>query len=514
MYTNIESLQQKEVFRYFIELSSIPRPSGHEEKAKAWVLSYAKKWNRQYQEDTYGNIVVYVPANTLELKQAPVLTIQSHLDMVCEKDSEHSIDFLHEGLQLKITSISDEENIANKNKIDTKENQWLCAVGTTLGADNGIAVAMAMELMSIECTVKHGPLELLFTIEEEIGLTGAANLGKHMIQAKYLLNIDNSEEGFFCTGCAGGKDFVSTIPIAHTSIHGNGNTYEAYTLTVEGLSGGHSGMEIYDGRGNALKIIEWILSEINDTHELHIASIEGGDKRNAIPRFAQVQCWIQKSDITNIQKILHNCLENIMLELPEKDKNIHISFQANTTMKNRNVLSIHSFIRILRILRICPAGVLYRKGLDSLDSTMSNNLASISTGEETVKIVNNCRFLSPLAEKHLTRIFDSIFSNDDIHTVSENSYPAWSPKPKSTLLSFFCEEYKKTYQYKPVIAPVHAGIECAILNTRVSHDIEMISLGPEIKYLHSPMERVNIESTLRVWKFIKQVISKLSTIEK
>ncbi len=511
MYTNIESLQQKEVFRYFIELSGIPHPSGHEEKAKEWVLSYAKKWKREYKEDAYGNIVVYIPANTTALEQAPLCAIQSHLDMVCEKDAEISIDFLQEGLQLEIITVPNTQDISNKHDNKEKEAQWLHAVGTTLGADNGIAVAMAMELMSIECPIQHGPLELLFTIEEEIGLTGAAHLGKDMIHAKYLLNIDNSEEGFFCTGCAGGKDFVSSIPIATTSIQST--AYKAYTLTVEGLSGGHSGMEIYDGRGNALKIIEWVLSEIQEQHELHIVSIEGGDKRNAIPRFAQIQCWIKASDADNIQTVIQHCLENIILELPDKDKDIRISLYENNAIDNRNVFSTRSCNRILQLLRLCPTGVLYRKGLESIDSTMSNNLASIQTIRGTVKIVNNCRFLSTVAEKHLTRIFNSIFSDDDIHTVTENSYPAWSPTPTSRLLSFFIEEYKKIYHHAPIVAPVHAGIECAILNTRVTHELDMISFGPDIQYLHSPMERIHIESTFRVWEFIKKTLPLLYTIE-
>ncbi len=540
-----------------MELTTVPRPSKHEQKAREWIIGYTQKWNRVYKEDDYGNIVVFIPPSSEKTKALPSVTIQSHLDMVCEKNMDSTIDFLTDPLVLTLEE-KPASNSAGKPASEPASNsagkpakdqeQWLTAVGTTLGADNGIAVAMAVELMNPELGIEHGPLELLFTLDEEIGLTGAANLSADMIASPYLINIDNSEEGFFCTGCAGGRDFTSTIPVATSMLPSTaastaagtvagtvGDSYLPYEISVQGLSGGHSGMEIFDGRGNAIKILEWVLSDVQEEVQIFVSSLEGGNKRNAIPHFASARCWVAKQDLEALQKRIDGCRQDIALELPKIDQDFRIELSARDTAQaaqaahdnsqtahdnsqaaqdDREVFSKTSLQRILSFIRLCPHGVLYRRGLDSLETTLSNNLASIHTKDAKVCIVNNSRFLSSSADRHISRTIKNLFADDDITNYTENYYEEWKPKTNSKLLAFCTEEYERLFQKKAVVGVVHAGIECAVLNTRVPQSLDMISFGPDIEFLHSPKERVHIASTFRVWDFLKNILAKFSDLEK
>ncbi len=491
----LQSLEKKLLWKYFFELSNIPRPSKHEEKAQQWVIHYAKKWNLPYTQDNFGNILLSVPANTQTLQNAPSIVIQSHLDMVCEKDAHITHNFFEDALTLQT--------------IEYKNTKWITASGTTLGADNGIAVAMAMALADPSCETSHGPLELFFTLDEETGLNGALHMQKDFFSSEYLINIDNAKEGVLCIGCAGGKDFVATIPICKEAIV---QEYSHYSLVLEGFSGGHSGMEIYDGRWNALKGIECLLSEFEESFEYQLSFIESGEKRNAIPHFAKVIIHTNKDNLTKIQKISDAYITTFRKSLPTLEKNITTHIETDPS-SHTHALSKESLSTILTLIRQCPHGVLLRRGTQSDDSSLSNNLASIRTHENSIVIVNNSRFDSKYGKRYISRIILSIFEKITKNIYTENNYPAWEPEYNTPLQKLFIKSYKKHYNTPPLVSCVHAGLECGFIKSNTSHPLDIIAIGPDIEFLHSPKERLNIESTNKTWTVLRTVIQNIMDVK-
>lgn len=494
----LQELESHPVWKYFFELSTIPRPSKHEQRVREWIVSYAKKWNIAYKEDDFGNIVYNVEANDPAYCDTPCVVIQSHLDMVCEKDEEIQHDFFSDPLHLHI--LHDETNEA-----------WCTARGTTLGADNGIAVAMTLALADPECKNPHGPLQLLFTLDEETGLNGAANLGEDMLNAPYLINIDNSEEGVLCIGCAGGVDFVTQLPIIREAIP-PAQDLSPYRLSVRGLSGGHSGTEIYDGRSNAIKIMEWALRTLRYTFSpCMVYEIHGGDKRNAIAHFAHANVLLSQEDFRRAQQCIENFEQEIQTTFPPYDKALTIQVEPVRNLPQFPYpITDASVNAICASIRLCPHGVIQRRGLRSPDSSLSNNLASIRTHEEDVTIMNNSRFSSAYQAQYMEGMFDDIFAHRAQKTEKENPHPAWQPIHNSKLQETFIEVYKKHYKKMPQVQCVHAGLECGLIKARTTQcNLDAISIGPTIEFLHSPQERLNVESTHRTWNLLCDVLISL-----
>ncbi len=496
--TTLEDLRVHPVWKYFFELSEVPRPSKHEEKAREWIISYAKKWNIPYREDDFGNIVYDVAANDPEYANAPRVVIQSHLDMVCEKDEAVQHDFFSDPLRLQIIE-------------DEKGEAWCSATGTTLGADNGIAVAMAMALADPACTKPHGPLQLLFTLDEETGLNGAANLGESMLDAPYLINIDNSEEGVLCIGCAGGVDFVTELPITREAAP-TAQECAPYKLVVRGLSGGHSGMEIYDGRGSAIKVMEWALSTLCDTlTQCMVYEVHGGDKRNAIPHFAYAGLLLSEEDYRIAQECLVGFEKDVKATVPSCDSALSITLEAvQDVAQPQSVIACASLQNVCAALRLSPHGVIQRTGLSSSSSSLSNNLAFIHTNGDSAILVNYSRFSSPYQHKYMERMFECLFTGRAQQTKQENFHPAWQNVNTSKLQAVFATVYKKHSQREPRVECVHAGLECGLVKMRSKQcELDAISIGPTIEFLHSPQERLHVESTHRTWNVLCDILTSL-----
>ncbi len=494
----LQKLQLHPVWKYFFELSDIPRPSKHEEKVRAWIRSYAKKWNLAYKEDDFGNIVCEVKANNPAYENAPLVVIQSHLDMVCEKNEEIEHDFFSDPLRLQILH-------------DEADEAWCTAQGTTLGADNGIAVAMSLALADPQCTKPHGPLQLLFTLDEETGLNGAANLQEDMLNAPYLINVDNSEEGVLCIGCAGGVDFVTQLPIIREAIPTIENL-AAYKISVHGLAGGHSGMEIYDGRSNAIKIMEWVLRILRDEFsQCMVYEIHGGNKRNAIPHFAHACLMLSQKDFQHATHFVKKFEQKIRNTVPPCDSNVTIHIDpVHNLPQLPHPISEASITTICAAIRLCPHGIIQRSGLRAFEASLSNNLASIRTHEEHITIVNNSRFSNAYQTQYMEGVFADIFTQHAQKTQKENLHYAWQPLRDSKLQEAFIKVYKKHYKKMPQVQCVHAGLECGLIKTRSTQcNLDAISIGPNIEFLHSPQERLNVASTNRTWNLLCDILISL-----
>lgn len=508
--STLQDLAAHPMWNYFFELSAVPRPSKHEEKAREWVLALAKKWKLAHKADGFGNIVLLVPANDPARASSPAIAIQSHLDMVCEKDEGIVHDFFSDPLALRIATDA--------------EGEWVTATGTTLGADNGIAVAMAIALADPACAAPHGPLELLFTLDEETGLNGAANLGPGMISAKYLLNIDNAQEGVLCVGCAGGRDFIASLPLRRRPL--SMREKSPLLLTVRGLVGGHSGMEIFDGRSNALKILEQALSSLVARHpDAALLHLHGGEKRNAIPRFAQGALALPSAEFAAAEKLIATLRDEMRTTLTPADAQA-FSLDLTPYEASRASNSLRDFFdarggassdsteafepasleHVLRALRLCPHGPLQRTGLTGDDTSLSNNLASVRTADEYIEIVNNSRFSFPYQDAFMRRLFADVFAETGAAIDTDNGYEAWSRAASSRLQDVFTEVYRRRSGQQPIVRVVHAGLECGLLKQRVSAgggpELDIISIGPEIRFLHSPLEKLNVASAGRTWDLL------------
>lgn len=480
-------------WNYFFELSSIPRPSSHPEKVCAWVLAYVSQWNLKYKQDDYGNITVWVPANKPAYNTHPLLTIQAHLDMVCEVD-EKKHDFMTDPLDLMI---SDDE-------------VYVTANGTTLGADDGIGVAYQMALMDPDCPASHGPLELLFTLDEEIGLVGASKLGEGMVTSSLFINIDNSREGMCCNGCAGGKNLETEVPIIREAVQ---TDMQPYILEVKGLAGGHSGSDIYDLRATAIKLIERVYSEMSSRFNTQVESIESGDKHNAIPRSAKIYCYAKPADISMIRTMFADLQGMICNELLEIDQGfvIQIHERAHDT---KLVLTGSSLKQILKLIRLCPHGVFARRSDTSEGTMISTNLASIHTEHTFIQFVNSARFSNAFGRSHIMRMLETLFIDADAKIQKNGEYAAWEVAEHSMLEQAFCKHYEAHTGKQASIGTIHGGLECGIIKALQNHPLDVISIGPTVDFLHSPSERMHIESCDIVWNVIADMLQHANELKK
>lgn len=488
MVTLEELSKQYAFWKYFFELSSIPRPSFNQEPACEWVVKYAEEWELSYRRDDYGNIVVKVPANDETLVEAPLIAIQAHLDMVCEKNEiEH--DFTQDSLQLYVT----------------EDKKYVKAKDTTLGADDGIGVAYQMSLMDPNCEYPHGPLEMLFTLDEEVGLVGATHLGKGMLEAEYLINIDNSEEGMCCIGCAGGKNVIAELPVLRKPVK---KEYAPFELRVKGLAGGHSGSDIFELRANAIKLTERVLSAIRNEVDISVQGFQSGDKLNAIPREAKVQLFAKREDIEKINTILTELQKAIRSELLDVDKNFTISLDdckdQNSTAKL--VLTESSLSRIIKLIRYCPNGVYMRRNNKSTGTTLSTNLASIQTNDTSIVFYNSTRFANKYGAKYIVEIVETFFQDVDAKCSESKGYDAWEATDNSVLKKLFCTQYEFYTNKKAVTDVIHGGLECGIIKSTQNNNLDVISIGPTVDFLHSPSERMHIESCNTMWHVIGKML--------
>jgi dipeptidase D len=481
--SEISNLEPKFVWKHFDEIRKIPRCSKHEEKICEYVVNFAKKQNLKYKLDKVGNVVISKPA-TKGMENKPILVLQCHLDMVCEKNSDTKFDFLKDSIQLKL------------------KGDILTATGTTLGADNGIGLAISLAILEDD-NIKHGPIESLFTIDEETGLNGAYALEKDMIKGEILLNLDSEDFGVLTVGCAGGGDSKIELPIKTQPAKSN---LESIIVKVSGLRGGHSGVDIHEQRGNAIKLLVRMLWKNCEDYHFYISEIKGGDKHNAIPREAYAKIMIDKSEKNRFMTAIKNEEKYILEEIKPIDSKFKVNFENTENIKT--ILTEESQCKLLNLVHALPHGWI-KKGYDIPDSIeTSTNLAKISFEGENVLIHTSTRSSIKSALQNLR---DRIYATADLagaKVTEEKPYPGWKPNLDSNILKISKKIFKNMYGKAPKVEAIHAGLECGIIGEKYQ-DMDMISIGQTIKYPHSPEEQVHVSSVDKTYKFVLKILEEI-----
>lgn len=481
----IEGLKPEIVWQRFYEISQIPRPSKKEEKILEYLRKFAEEHNLEMLEDDIHNIVMKVPA-TKGYESAPLLIIQGHVDMVCEKNKGTEHDFDNDPIKL------------------VRDGEWMRAEGTTLGADNGIGVAAGLAAVTDD-SLTHGPLELLFTVDEETGLTGANNLSKNLLEGKTLLNCDSEEDGAFYVGCSGGQDTVGIYDIEWAEVK---NDLTPFELTVNGLKGGHSGLDVANGRANAIKLLARLLLELTDV-DYRIVEINGGSKRNAIPREAEVTLLIKDSDEAKVKKIADDFVNEALLEYKVNDGGLKV--ELNKKDGNYDKAFRRKFAqKILHVLNVIPHGIMAMSpDIPDLVET-STNLATVFTEGEKLRIGTSQRSSIETAKSNISNIVKSAFALSGAEEILDaDSYPGWQPNMDSKILKLGKEVFKEQFGKEPEIKAIHAGLECGILADKYP-GLDMVSFGPTIQGAHSPDERVNIKDVEKFYKLVGGILEKIA----
>ena len=476
------------ILEHFEQINAFPRCSKNEARLCQWLQRWARDLHLDYQCDPAGNLVVRVPAST-GYNDAPTVVLQGHLDMVCEKTPDSPHDF-------------------NKDPIvSRRQGEWLTAGGTTLGADNGIAVAYMMALAE-DSTAARPPLELLFTVDEETGLNGAKNLSPDFIHGRLLINLDSEDEGVFTIGCAGGVD-------THLELEGHLETIPKdsaiYNIVVGGLKGGHSGIDIHKHRGNANKILARALALIRSQSAMGLLSINGGSRKNAIPRDAQAVIWIESTRQTQLDQFIKQMEATIRAELLNCEEDFFIkSFPATESSAGRQALSLADTDRAIAVLLALPDAVARMSAnMEGLVET-SSNLATLEMVDNRLCIVSSQRSSSMSRLDEITATIHSIGRLAGAHIQDKEAYPAWQPAMDSELLHRCKSAFRKLYDQDPVIQVIHAGLECAIIGG-IYPEMDMISVGPTLRNAHSPDERLHIPSITKVWDFLVELLDQMKS---
>ena len=476
-----EEIMTRKILKCFEEISKIPRRSKDEERIGRWLMVWAEEHSLPARQDNAGNVVIEVPASP-GYDLAPIVVLQGHMDMVCEKDPDSGHNFACDPLVL------------------VYQEEWLTADKTTLGADNGIAIAMALTL-ALEKELPHPPLELLFTVDEETGLTGAQALEPDFIKGKILLNLDSEDEGSLTVGCAGGQETRIVLPVTYRDC---GSDCHAYRLTVGKLHGGHSGTDILKEYANAVRLLARTLHLLHDNVGAQLSKICGGSADNAIPRDAYAIVVLADSDQSQAARIVKDAQQNFRNEFGNSDPNLELTLAAHDS-KVEKVIDTATTRQIIDLLLALPHGVAAMSSdIDGLVET-SNNLATASTEDDAVRIVTSQRSSVETRLLELSTRIESIARLARATITSCNDYPSWQPDMNSPLLARCREVYRNLFGKDPVVELIHAGLECGIIGNKYP-GIDMVSFGPTIEAPHSPCERVHIPSITRVWKFLVELL--------
>lgn len=482
--TVIKGLQPELIWNRFYEITRIPRPSKKEEKIREYLRSFFRNQNISFNEDTIGNVIAKVPA-TAGYENSPTVILQGHVDMVCEKNKDTIHDFDNDPIEIK------------------KEDGWITAEGTTLGSDNGIGVAAALAVIN-DNDVIHGPIEILLTVDEEISMTGADHLNPDLLTGRILLNLDSEEDGAFYVGCSGGIDTLAAFEIQTEKAISENSPYE---IMITGLKGGHSGLEINQGRANAIKLLTRTLDFISDEN-FSISSISGGKLRNAIPREAEAVVLIEKSRESEFEKKIRIFEEKLKNEYKSSDSGLKIIFRNSDNHSDR-IFTRDFQKKIINLLLALPHGVIaMSQDIPDLIET-STNLAVISTESNSMNISTSQRSSINSAKDYIASAVRAVFelAGGKISVVDE--YPGWKPNMDSVILKTSRDVFKKMFKKEPEIKAIHAGLECGLLGDRIP-GLDMISFGPTILGAHSPDEKVNIETVHRFYDLLKGILKKIA----
>ena len=476
---NIRSLEPTVVWNHFEDLNNVPRPSKKEERVIAFMKEFGESNGLSTYVDPAGNVIIKKPASTgMESKQTVIL--QSHLDMVHQKNSDTDFDFNTQGINMLI------------------DGDWVTADGTTLGADNGMGVATIMSLL-VSKDVPHPALEALFTIDEETGMTGAFELEKNILEGTILLNLDTEDDDEFSIGCAGGIDTNTSYDYQPVNTN---DSDVAFGISVTGLKGGHSGMDIHLERGNANKIMNRLIGSL-ENYDVRINSIDGGSLRNAIPRESFAKIVVNNK---NIAENLNEEIKVIKQEFSISDANLTVSFNKVSTPENS--MSVSDTKKVIQSIRAVQNGV-YKMSMAiaGLVET-SSSLARVIVGNGSFQTQSLQRSSVESSKTDIAKTVGSSFSMIGANVEHTGSYPGWAPNPNSEILEIMVPLYNEMYNDQPRVQACHAGLECGILNERYP-GLDMISFGPTIKNPHSPDEKVHIGSVKKFWELLLAVLVRI-----
>lgn len=483
----VKDLQPALVWRAFDEITKVPRPSRHEDRIREYLLEYAKRHSIEAKTDKVGNVVMRKDA-TPGYEKAPVVVLQAHMDMVAEKNSDVEHDFLNDPIQTYI------------------DGDWVKAKGTTLGADNGIGMAAALAALTDE-EIQHGPLEALFTVNEEIGLEGAENLGEGMISGKILINLDSEDDGEIFIGCAGGIDTTAKFTYKRSSSPSN---FVYYKVSVSGLSGGHSGGDIHLGRANANKVIARFIWECSNKWDIEVSSFKGGNLRNAIPREAESIFGLHADHKHAVGKFLNKYVEEIKIEY--KGIEPYMKLEIEEVAKPEFCIDSATSLRLIRALYSAPHGVVsMSKDIEGLVET-STNLAAVKMEKENQIIVTTSQRSSIESRKNdIAGQVEAHFQLAGASVEHSDGYPGWAPNVDSEIMKISADAYEELFGVKPKIKAIHAGLECGLFLDK-NPKLDMVSFGPTMRDVHSPDEKLLIPTVDKFWKHLCLVLKKVSEV--
>lgn len=479
----ILSLEPRTLWKHFADLNAVPRPSKQEERVIQFMVAFGESLNLSTQVDEAGNVIIKKPATPgMESRQTVVL--QSHLDMVHQQNAGTGFDFATEGIRMLV------------------EGDWVKAKGTTLGADNGIGVAAIMAILS-STDLPHPAVEALFTIDEETGMTGAKGLPGGLLDGSILLNLDTEDDDELTIGCAGGIDISASGTYAEVACPAG---YAGRTLTVKGLTGGHSGMDIDKGRGNANKLMNRLLQGLEAEAGIRIARIDGGGLRNAIPRESHSILAVPESQLPAAEAFLQVQQEILAAEYQTTDPQLYLDWQP--TDAPAQVMATEAQAQLLRAIYACPSGI-YRLSPDipGLVQT-SNNLARVLVAEGQYEVLCLTRSSVDTEKMDLAAMIRSAFELAGAEVHFSGDYPGWTPKPSAPIIATMANLYRELFQSEPKVAACHAGLECGILGTNYP-GMDMISFGPNIRGAHSPDEKVQISSVQKFWGYLLETLRRV-----
>ena len=479
----VRQLQPAALWNRFADLNAIPRPSKHEEKVVEWLHQWAQSKGLQSLQDEVGNVLIKKPS-TPGMEGRKTVVLQSHVDMVCQKNEATEFDFATEGIRMLV------------------DGDWVRAEGTTLGADNGIGVASILAVLESK-DIPHPELEALFAIDEETGMTGALGLKGGLLTGDILLNLDTEDDDEISIGCAGGVDLTSrgTYSPETTVVEGN----VGMTLRVKGAAGGHSGMDIHKGLANANKLMNRLLLEALDQVDLRVASIQGGGLRNAIPRESTAVVVLAQGDLDNLQVALQASAEVMKGEHALTDPDLR--FEWEDAELPASVMSEDDQYALLLAIQCCPVGIhRMSPAIEGLVQT-SNNLARVQVQDGNVEIQCLNRSSVDSEKDDHARSIEAAFALAGLQTEQSGAYPGWTPNPSSEAVRMLRDLYVEQFKEEPRVLACHAGLECGILGTNYPN-MDMVSFGPNIRGAHSPDECVQISSVQKFWGYFLEVLNR------
>ncbi|MDP5188946.1 aminoacyl-histidine dipeptidase [Rheinheimera baltica] len=479
----LASLYPQPLWQWFAQICAIPHPSKHEQALSQHIQSWARGKGLSVVEDKVGNLIIKKPA-TEGMELCKTVVLQAHLDMVPQKNADKVHDFTTDPIEAYI------------------DGDWVKANGTTLGADNGIGMASALAILG-SSDIKHGPLEVLLTIDEEAGMTGAFGVEPGMLDAEILINTDSEQEGEIYMGCAGGVDAEFTVAAKWQAVSIG---VKAFTLSLTGLKGGHSGVNIHLGRGNANKLLARFLADNAADLDLAISAFNGGSLRNAIPREASVSLTVPAEKHRQLVQQVVDFEALLKQELAAVEPALKLSLTDTTTPEQVLTADVQS--TLINLLNVCPNGVMRMSDEVEGVTETSLNMGVITTSNSSIQVLCLIRSLIDSGREQIESMLSSLAQLAGAEVKFSGAYPGWKPNPDSPVMAIVNQTYQDIYHKEPVIMVIHAGLECGLFK-KPYPDMDMVSIGPTIRFPHGPDEMVNIKTVGQYWELLLAVLERI-----